>query len=105
MAYFCPVKKILAFIMFVIIAIAVFTPCCTDDCQEDASTQKEAAKKNLEGNCSPFFACGGCHGFAPTVSIVDVSAPAASLPEYFIIDHQTTFPPHADIPWQPPRHA
>ncbi|KIC93694.1 hypothetical protein [Flavihumibacter solisilvae] len=98
-------KKILAFILFSVIAIAVFTPCCTDDCQENATTQQEAAKKNLEGNCSPFFACGGCHGFAPAISIIHVSTPPGALREYFIIDHSTTFPPHADIPWQPPRNA
>ena len=87
-------KKWFAFILLVIVAAAVFVPCCTtDNCQADqemtSKTQNHPLKSS--GTCSPFTSCASCTGFVVINKIVQVAALPVALVEHH--EHNNSFTP------------
>ena len=98
-------KKWLTFLLLLITLTGTFYPCClVDECNEEeiATAQKEN-KKQTEGNCSPFFACATCPGFAQMSKPVQIIQPVIENQvhhERLVVFNPTTY---ASSFWQPPR--
>jgi hypothetical protein len=87
-------KKGLAFILFIIVAVAVFVPCCTtDNCDADQTTSTDSQNHPIkqEGACSPFFSCSSCGGFVVMAKIAQVTAIPEAILEHH--DRQCFFAP------------
>ena len=98
-------KKWLTFILLIITLTGTFYPCClVDECNdEEIATAQQENKDEPEGNCSPFFACATCPGFAATSKTVQIYQPVIQNQihhETFVIFNLTTY---ASSFWQPPR--
>jgi hypothetical protein len=93
----------------IIVAVAAFTPCCTDDdCQDELTATSHQDHRNADddgGGCSPFFACTGCPGFTLMEKPITLPAPAEYHPQYFIADFDYISSTYTTTPWQPPRTA
>jgi hypothetical protein len=98
-------KKGLVFILLLIIAAGTFFPCCEiDDCPADRISSNTTNHDNKkEGNCSPFFACATCQGFAELAKPIRLTGPIIEK----IVHHQTivklNLPTYFSSFWQPPR--
>ena len=103
--YLCPVKKIVAFILAIIVAVAAYTPCCmVDDCHDEPITKQETPKESKAASaCSPFFACASCNGFVPAEQVVTLTKPEVFFPKYNLSNFGFTTPAFAAFNWQPPR--
>jgi hypothetical protein len=98
-------KKWLTFLLLLVTLLGTFFPCClVDECNDEelAASPKEN-KKQSEGNCSPFFACATCPGFAEMINPVPIIQPVKENQvhhETLAVFNLTTF---ASSFWQPPR--
>jgi hypothetical protein len=97
--------KWLTFLLLVITLSGMFFPCClVDECNdEEIATAQSKNKPKQEGNCSPFFACATCPGFAEMVKPVQIKQPVKDNQvhhETLVVFNLTTF---ASSFWQPPR--
>ena len=98
-------KRWLTFILLLVILAGTAFPCCLiDECNdEELAAAQQENKKQTEGNCSPFFACASCQGFAEMSKPVQIIHPVIENKvhhETFIIFNLTTY---ASSFWQPPR--
>lgn len=102
-------KRLLYLLPLYILLLSAI-PCQADDgcCIDEAITTAVHHKNSLPDNksslpCSPFFACGACHGFiVPQAGVMlqhkeIPSAPKLSLPA------SNTLPGFTTFIWQPPR--
>ncbi|HVV06154.1 MAG TPA: hypothetical protein VHC96_18110 [Puia sp.] len=102
-------KRLLYLLPLYILLLSAI-PCQADDgcCIDEAITTAAHHKNSLPDNksslpCSPFFACGACHGFiVPQAGVMlqhkeIPSAPKLSLPA------SNTLPGFTTFIWQPPR--
>jgi hypothetical protein len=106
---FAPMKRLLHLLPFYILLLSAM-PCKADDgcCSDEVITTAAHQNKTLPNEksslpCSPFFACGACHGFIVPDSGIPVEhqetppVPKSTLPE------SNTLPGFASFIWQPPR--
>jgi hypothetical protein len=80
-------------------------PCRADDdcCAQEIAANAPHPKKEYPQPCSPFFACGACHGFV--IPYFDLPTPAhqSGQPVKQAVYKNQPLPDfHASI-WQPPR--
>ena len=98
-------KKRFTFILLLITLTGTFFPCCLiDECNDEefATAQKEN-KQQPAGNCSPFFACATCPGFAEMSKPVVIIQPVTDNQIHhgtIVFFNLTSF---AASFWQPPR--
>jgi hypothetical protein len=104
--YLCGVKRFLAFILVIIVAVTALTPCCTvDDCHGDQIAKQDTSKNaDAEGTCSPFFSCTTCPGFTTLEKPITIPAPAEYHPQYFEAHFTFLSSTYTAVPWQPPRN-
>jgi hypothetical protein len=108
-AYLCPVRRLLYILPLYILLLSAM-PCKADDgcCIDEAYNTAASHKNSLPDNktslpCSPFFACGACHGFIIPLAGIQLqhkeihAAPTPSL------QPDNTLPGFSSFIWQPPR--
>jgi len=78
--------------------------CCIDEAINTAAHHRNSLPDNNTGlPCSPFFACGACHGFiVPPAGISLQHKDVPSMPG-LILPASNTFPGFSSFIWQPPR--
>jgi hypothetical protein len=75
---FALMKRLLVFILSLIVLTGSLTPCCPgDNCGDEMTGQASSEKQDheQEGVCSPFFACGSCPGFVQLARHFSVPVP------------------------------
>jgi hypothetical protein len=87
-------------------------PCnASDDCCGDETTQATPGKQAKDHDhqpycpCSPFFACGACHGVVIPNSytgFTKVVLPVVKLQYFYVVQPLPDFSP---VIWQPPQLA
>ena len=88
-------------------------PCNGDDdyCIDEISVTSAPAEQNSDAGhkpacpCSPFFACGTCHGVVvPNINVEfpQILQPVAKLQYFYTEQSLLDFPPSI---WQPPQTA
>jgi hypothetical protein len=80
--------------------------CCVDEIAMNAAhspVNKTDKHPGYPGPCSPFFACGACHGFVvPTFGLtLCISWPVEAMPQ--AIYKSQALPDFHAIIWQPPK--
>src|SRR5689334_3283104 len=92
------VVKIFLCLFSLYILVLAGVPCRADD---DCCT----GRRECSRPCSPFFACGGCHGFVvPSVELATPSPETVGAVKVAIYKSQPLPDFHALI-WQPPRSS
>ena len=104
-------KQLLYLFSFYILLLSCL-PCKADDgcCAEEAGVVAAQHKEPLPDQreklpCSPFFACGACHGFIIPETTLSLTKPVLRTPKPsapFIDHYLGDFSPST---WQPPRQA
>jgi hypothetical protein len=70
-------KRVLAFILSLIVFTGSVYPCCLEDDCHDEPTAVSSQQKYPEerGGCSPFFACATCPGFVHLERSISIPQP------------------------------
>jgi hypothetical protein len=95
---------LLAFYIITLSAV----PCCSfDNCSEDKTEQNSNHKQGDDdcGNCSPFFTCAGCTGFAFTIEPLLIQSSSSISSKIFTGYIESSTPDIYYDFWQPPKIA
>jgi hypothetical protein len=102
--------KRLLYILPLYILLLSAIPCQADDgcCIDEAFTTAARHKNSLPDNktslpCSPFFACGTCHGFIIPEAGISLQHKEISLVPKPTLPADNTLPGFSSFIWQPPR--
>jgi ferredoxin len=109
--------KWLACLLSLYVILLSCVPCAAcGDCCEDEIAQTDAhnntqdkhteSDHKTDGVCSPFFACGTCHGAVVSGISLEFpqSAPIATVTQQFFYSDQP-LPDYSPVIWQPPKAA
>jgi hypothetical protein len=80
--------------------------CCMDEIAANAArpqSEKQSGSREYPGPCSPFFACGACHGFVVPEPMPPVPAEQPMQLEQQAIYKGQPLPDFSPSIWQPPQ--
>ncbi|MEI6949897.1 hypothetical protein V9K67_22110 [Paraflavisolibacter sp. H34] len=99
-------KKLVAILLLVIMALTMFAQCCTEDnccLVKPSASASHCSDGDEDGACSPFSSCSTCLGFIPEVHTVALPEPPSPALRHYSPEGVPALPTTEDSFWQPPR--